>query len=175
MLSKFRQKNLVNMVMLTLIASSSLWIFFNETRPIILNSKFVETGKISNIFNTDRYSQYFANMPDLKNSFSKGARLIENHSCQNIGLIFDGLNWEYPIWVSFKDKVRIEHIQVDNNSKKYFQNQRYDDFTPCALISDKKGNFAKNQLSYQGLTYDRLPESQGLAVFIARNYLRKIS
>jgi len=84
--------------------------------------------------------QYFRNRPDLKESYSKTARLIQGMRCKDIGLHMGEDDWEYPLWVLMQETsghaFRIEHVDVANESSKI----PLRNFEPCAVIRiDEKG------------------------------------
>ena len=132
-----------NVIMVILVITSFHWVFKNESRPLI--------GQNS-IFNTRRVDQYFNDFIILKRkgiikSYYDCALIVSSRGCNNIGLHLDGDHWEYPLWVLIKQSSermpRIEHVAVQNDSKRYL----IGNFNPCALLStDKFGKMSLNIL-----------------------------
>ena len=59
--------------------------------------------------------------------------------CHTIGLISEGDDWEYPLWVLFNEKTagnfRLKHVNVKNQSAKLAP--EFDDSELCAIVSTK--------------------------------------
>ena len=138
-LSHFFKTKVANTLALGLIGLSFIWVCFNETRPLILNSQIVETGRIENIFNQSRSDQYFSSNPDLRPFYVDAVNFIESHICPNIGLSFGGNTWEYPIWALLKNqahpRIRMEHINLENASFEKYKAKAYQNFIPCMLVA----------------------------------------
>jgi 4-amino-4-deoxy-L-arabinose transferase-like glycosyltransferase len=115
----------------------ALW---NTTRPLapplgaIVRTVVENSPLPPTILTADRESQYFTSRPDLWRSYVFASRLIKASGATNIGLKFDGDDWEYPLLALIKaeprDKPRIEHINVDNQSGKISSK----DFKPDLLV-----------------------------------------
>jgi hypothetical protein len=101
-------------------------VLWNATRPLAppldaIVRTIVEGSPLPpTILTADRESQYFTSRPDLWRSYVFASRLIKASGATNIGLKFDGDDWEYPLLALIKtdprDKPRIEHINVNNQS-----------------------------------------------------------
>lgn len=103
--------------------TSLQYIFQNPTRPLL--------GKNS-ILTTDRLHQYFSVMPDYFKSYQSLAQSINKLECNDIGLMMDINDWEYPLWIltraSGRD-IHFEHILVDNPSRVLETES-----APCAIV-----------------------------------------
>lgn len=138
---------ITNSIALVLVSFASLWIFYNNTRPIVGNSDTFNTIFITNsdIFNTSRIDQYFSRRPELRDPYVAAARFLRSQECRNIGLSLRNTDWEiiddweYPFWVLLKEnnneRIRFEHINVENVSAIRSKMHRFNGFTPCAIIS----------------------------------------
>ncbi|MDJ0702076.1 MAG: glycosyltransferase family 39 protein [Leptolyngbyaceae cyanobacterium MO_188.B28] len=138
-LTHFFKTKVANALALGLIGLSFIWVCFNETRPLILNSQIVEAGRIENIFNQTRSELYFASDPELGPFYVDAAKFIKSNTCPNIGLSFGGNTWEYPLWALLKNQahptIRLEHVNVDNESSEKYQSKPFQDFIPCMLVA----------------------------------------
>ena len=114
-----------------------LWLR-NPTRPLV---------GANSILDTERSRQYFANRPDLFTMYGKQVEAISDFQCNDIGLMTDIDDWEYPIWVMTKtygmNDINFEHILVDNVSGKLAN-----DFDPCAILSTYP--LQEEVITYQG-------------------------
>ena len=145
-LSRYNDKLAKGIVLLTLLLSLP-YLFYNSTRPIIP------------ILNTPRIEQYFADREYLKQPYIEGAKFLQSRSCLDIGLFsYDEDLWEYPLWMLLqeKNKVRIKHINVTNESGIKSGTHPAENFIPCAIfvfntkdgelinkISTKDGNYVQ--------------------------------
>jgi hypothetical protein len=137
-LSEAIRRPVANVLVSGLLCASFIWVGFNETRPLIFNSQIVETKQVQNIFNQSRIEQYFSGRPDLKEDYLGATDFIQSKTCTQIGLALGGDAWEYPLWVVLnnhaKPSLRIEHINVDNDSANQESNSYRQSFSPCALV-----------------------------------------
>jgi 4-amino-4-deoxy-L-arabinose transferase-like glycosyltransferase len=155
-LSTFWNRRLVHVVAITLIFASLPWVLFDENKPLIANSSSLKTGRIENIFNTNRLDLYFIGRPDIKESMIGAADFIKSQQCSDIGMSFDRLDvYEYPLWVLLnrsKTEYRLGHVDVDNPSVKRYDVQPFKDFHPC-LIYDTY--YREENIKVQGQNYVR--------------------
>lgn len=97
-LSKLSNYKIANSIIVVLILSSFLWVFFNETRPLILDTHvFKESSRIENIFNTSRTEQYFtyrASTRTLKDPYVRAVNFVKSKNCSKIGLSLPYDPWE---------------------------------------------------------------------------------
>ncbi|MGF1495725.1 MAG: glycosyltransferase family 39 protein [Elainellaceae cyanobacterium] len=163
-------RRFTNIIVAGLLCISFIWVGFNETRPLILNSQVVETQQVQNIFNQSRIDQYFAARPDLKNSYIEAARFIEAQGCSSIGLNFGGNTWEYPFWVLLnshaKPSLQIKHVGVNNASSAQTQMPAYRNFIPCAVVAHEVEATEQEEIVAFQDTYRRQWHEGGLSIFL---------
>ena len=104
------------------------YLFFNRSKPIL--------GQNS-IFKVPRQHQYFTNWPRLAKPFIAISKYASEQNFKDIGIFRGGDTWEYPLDIiispSFDENIRIEDINVDNESQKYMDNSQ-SDFSPELII-----------------------------------------
>ncbi len=170
-MSELLKPKLANALATFMIVFSLLWVFLNESRPIILNSKIFEENRIENIFNKTRTAQYFVNLPELKYQDKGAVNLIKSQGCKNIGLSFSGNTWEYPLWVLFqKDSdeiIRLEHINVRNDSAIKVNDYPYREFTACAIIASQTEDAQKQEIIVNDKVYRREWSKGAVSVFLS--------
>jgi hypothetical protein len=112
-----------------LVVSAVPAVLLNPARPLI--------GEHT-VLVTDRLDQYFANRPELAESYSQVARQLSDAHCAHIGLASGSDDWEYPLWVSLfrtpLSDIRIEHVQVSNPSADLSNQAQFKSFVPCAVV-----------------------------------------
>jgi hypothetical protein len=104
---RYKYVALLSALMLTF---SSPWITKNATRPMWAES---------NIFNTSRMEQYFKTQPELFPLYADSALELESMGCQNVGLYFENISFEYPFWrllARHHKTINIQHVNVENVS-----------------------------------------------------------
>lgn len=132
-LSNIAKHKIANIIIVSLILLSFAWVFFNKSRPLLGNN---------NIFSADRISLYFYNNFGLKDPYIYATNFLMSKGCSNIGLVLGGDDWEYPFWVLLRgnDKnIRIEHVNVQNESAVKSSQHLFATFAPCAIISSNQG------------------------------------
>jgi hypothetical protein len=88
------------------------------------------------VFAVNREQQYFANQPALLAPYLAAREGLAAAGCSRIGLLANGNDWEYPLWVaasSLPQPISIEHVGVDNVSARLTS----DAFQPCVIVSIK--------------------------------------
>jgi hypothetical protein len=129
-LGNLRWRNVADTMVVMLLVASSPWVLYNKSRPLIGSR---------NILALDRVEQYFSNVPAFKDPFVEAARGVKSSECRNIGLSLSEDDWEYPIWVLIKpvgtETVRIQHVDVRNQSMRKSAIAPFVAFRPCAIIS----------------------------------------
>ncbi|MBF0553681.1 MAG: glycosyltransferase family 39 protein [Nitrospirae bacterium] len=137
---------LINAAIALVLLSSLPWVFLNERRPLIAKN---------NIFVTGRISQYFINRPEIKEPYTGAAAIIQSKGCTSIGLSLPNDDtWEYPLWILLNRpaaNMRIEHINVKNESARYSTQYPFNNFVPCAVISlrpEERAGFILNNFDY---------------------------
>lgn len=162
---------LANTIATSLIIASLLWVFFNESRPLIANSKTVEENRLENLWNTSRTDQYFINRPELQQPYTKAVDLLVAGNCTNIGLRLGSDTWEYPFWMLLQGKsdhpFRIEHVAVDNASA--IQAGSLSDkntFSPCALVVSGVVERRDREIIFNNQVYRNQWSQNNVSVFI---------
>ncbi|MEL4896993.1 hypothetical protein [Crocosphaera sp. Alani8] len=126
------------------------WLFFNDTRPLI-----VENGVLSQ----PRVEHYFITQKQYQSPYLNVSNKLQSYECSNIGLIMRGTSFEYPLWriLQLSQKpITIGHINVINESAKLASQSPHKDFKPCIILSSVRFNpneESKNSLTYNGKTY----------------------
>ncbi|ASC71322.1 uncharacterized protein XM38_022740 [Halomicronema hongdechloris C2206] len=155
--------------------ASSLWIFFNETRPLIANSQSIESKAIQNIFNQSRVEQYFISEQKYKSAYLDAAEFIESSQCSDIGLMLSGNTWEYPLWVltnnHARPNLRIEHVGVENESALKVSAPDRANFSPCMIIANEVEAARTEQINLAGHIYQRTPEPESISIFMETDYI----
>ncbi|MBX2865477.1 MAG: hypothetical protein KTR27_18150 [Leptolyngbyaceae cyanobacterium MAG.088] len=127
-------RKVVNALTLFLVLLSLQWVFYNDFRPLI--------GE-NNIFITPRTSQYFVTQPDLEKLYTDTANEINNQSCTTLGVVYEGISFEYPYWLLLnapRRNFKFQHISVLNDSKSLEVNPRYNKFEPCLVMKTTSHN-----------------------------------
>jgi hypothetical protein len=116
-----------------------------------------------NIFNIPRLGVMLRNL-ELRHDYTETTDIIIGRNCHSIGLVGDGEEWEYPIWVLFRNKLndsfRIENVLVDNISARI----KIADFDPCALLVIKPGE--PDRIVYNNIVYDRVLDLDSADVYL---------
>lgn len=118
-------------IVVLLVVAAQFALLYNETRPLL-------GGK--SIFVVPRLEQYFRNRTDLYPQYVHAAFLLKDTLCSQVGILNpDESIWEYPLWVLLEggpgSSVRIEHLQVANQSAKASVPGAMSDFIPCGLVA----------------------------------------
>jgi hypothetical protein len=116
-----------------------------------------------NIFNTPR-SFVMLRRLDLQHDYPSATDTIIEKGCHSIGLVGDGEEWEYPLWVLFRNKwgdsFRIENILVENISAGI----KIADFNPCAVLVIKPGE--PDRIVYNNVVYQRALDLDSVDVYL---------
>ena len=127
-LDKFRARWLTNMCLIAIVATSMVWVFNNESRPLL--------GK-NNILETDRSIQYMSRDKTLYDPFTETVDLLRRRACPQVGLMTSEDSWEYALWVMLRQTqpdIIIEHVNVENISNKFSSQLPFSAFYPCAVV-----------------------------------------
>ncbi|WP_071517274.1 glycosyltransferase family 39 protein [Geitlerinema sp. PCC 9228] len=164
-----QRRLLANSLAGLLFVSSLLWVFFNESRPLIANSQIVETDQVVNIFNQSRRDLYFINRPDLQQPYTAATDWLRSQSCSQIGLSIGGDTWEYPLWMLLGEEiggnpVRIKHVNVSNKTSvgAVFQKET---FTPCAIFAYDSDAAQQSELTENQRKYTQAWSQEGMRIF----------
>lgn len=160
---------IVNFIGVILILSCQPYVFYNASRPVLLNHKFVNNINGS-IFSVDRISQLFSNNPQLKEPYIDAVNFIEDKKCYDIGLLMNEDSWEYPFWViarnSSKELFNFEHINVKNLSSVKYRVYPYRNFIPCAIISIDTED--REKIVTKQIIYTKVWAAKPLVVFTVK-------
>ena len=157
-LTQFRARWLIGISMLALVATSMVWVFYNETHRL--------SGK-ENIFDSDRAQQYMFKNRSLYRPFIETVDLLNRKSCSNIGLMTDWDGWEYPLWVMLKKdllSVHIEHVNVENISSRFSNMSPYNQFEPCAIVMINPE--PPNEVSVRNISFTLIQTEGIVSVFM---------
>jgi hypothetical protein len=103
-------KRVTSILAMLFLCQSTLWLFHNYTRPIIASK---------NILNTSRQEQYFMNRPELQEQYVAVSQKILAADAQNVGLMIQENDWEYPLWMlteALSRGIQIRHTHIGNIS-----------------------------------------------------------
>ncbi|MEN8444229.1 MAG: hypothetical protein ABG776_04360, partial [Cyanobacteria bacterium J06555_13] len=156
---------------LFLVVCALPWLFFNELRPVVINSQIIKTGNFENIFYLPREKQYFLNRSDLntpENPYIRASDVIAKAQCSTLGLSLKSPgtashnNWEYPFWVLLRNNgasvTELQHLNVDNYSKPLMEHQAYQNFSPECILAIEKDAVEEdlpNLAMQETVTYDQ--------------------
>jgi len=130
LLSRIQNGWIANSFVMLLVLAALPWVLRNGSRPLL---------EKNNIFTTSRIEQYFINRPNLSEPYSQSTQILSELHCSDVGLMMGEDDWEYPLWILLNEKttgtIRLEHIQVNNNSRREVTDNQPGTFTPCAILS----------------------------------------
>jgi len=116
-----------------------------------------------NIFNTPRIWGTLRRL-DLQSDYTAATDYIIEQNCHSIGLVGSGEEWEYPVWVLFRNKwgdsFRIENVLVENVSGEI----KISGFDPCALLVIRPGE--PDKISYNNVVYVRVLDLENADVYL---------
>lgn len=138
------KEKIAQYVLILVILFSYPYLVHNELRPLVGDKS---------IFTTDRLSQYFSARFDVQQDYVEAAQIARENRCQNVGLISRPDAWEYPLWVLLNQQVsvRLEHINVQNQSNAAATDKQYQAFQPCSVVSI--GQPATDQIKVNAQVY----------------------
>jgi hypothetical protein len=153
-----------------LIAASTLYVFENETRPIIG----IRSNTINSVFTASRVDQIFKRFSEVKNEYVSSTQFVETENCSRVGLDLGEYGLEYPLWVLLqkvnRDRVWIEHVNVRNLSTAKLAAKSSVDFLPCAVIAARWDG--EESISEESMArYTKAWSSARVHVFIKREPL----
>ena len=93
-----------------------------------------------NVFSISRDALYFMDGPSLQNSYNYAADFVLSTGCRDIGFYVDVPQMEYQLWALLglgygTGNFRMEHVNVENDTKYLTQKPPYKGFSPCAVIA----------------------------------------
>lgn len=140
-----------------------------KTRPLVINTKFVEERQVETIFNQSRTDRYFSSRPKLAKPFIATVDHLASQSCNEIGLIITGDTWEYPLWKlgreQSKRSLRFEHLQVENPSSKLASQPPHQDFQACMVLTDKPDYLEQTELQLGDRRYRQTWEQGDIKIY----------
>ena len=142
-----------------LLLSALPWVLFNSSRPLMGDQS---------IRNRTRLDQYFNNRPELRDAFLGAAYFLKADKCGQIGLDIGTNDWEYPFWPLLNpdanDAIRIEHVNVKNESGLISVLPYFSRFSPCAIISSRADQV--EELATKTGAYTKEWASSPISVFV---------
>ena len=142
-----------------LLLSALPWVLFNSSRPLMGDQS---------VWKGTRLDQYFNNRPELRDAFLGAAYFLTSKQCGQIGLDMDSNDWEYPFWPLLKpagsEAIRIEHVQVKNESGVISVLPHFSRFNPCAIISSRADQV--DELTTKTGAYTKEWASSPISVFV---------
>lgn len=168
-LSELFKKPIANTITAGFLAISFFWVLCNETRPLVINTKFVEERKVETIFNQSRADRYFSSRPKLAKPFLATVDYLAGQSCSDIGLIIGGDTWEYPLWKLGREQskrpLRFEHLQVNNPSSALASQPPHQDFEACMVMTVKPEYLEQTDLQLGDRSYRQTWEQGDIKIY----------
>lgn len=129
-LNSFEKAKVGHLLALALVVSAYPWLFKIESRPLLpqAGSSLVQNS----ILNESRLNLYFANAPGRRDDYVEFTNQIKDAGCSRVGLMLEGEDPEYLLWVLMgapRRELQIEWV-VSGVTSRYAPK----DFKPCALI-----------------------------------------
>ncbi|TVU53877.1 MAG: hypothetical protein EA414_10070 [Arthrospira sp. PLM2.Bin9] len=172
-MDKLLKPKIGNSVAIIMIIASLLWLIFNESRPLVFNSKILSENQVNNLWTLSRNDQYFINIPKLQAPYSESVDFILTENCKDVGLILGGDTWEYPFWVLFKQKsdrpITLRHIMINNESAIKAKISPHQDFSPCAIIASGVAEINNPEIIIDQQVYQPQWSKEVVTVFIKHN------
>jgi hypothetical protein len=145
-----------------LLLSALPWVLFNSSRPLMGDQS---------IWKRTRLDHYFNNRPQLRNAYLGAAHFLKSKQCGQIGLDIGPNDWEYPFWPllnpSANEAIRIEHVNVENESGLISVLPYFSRFTPCAIISSRADQV--DELATETGVYTKEWASSPISVFVRKS------
>jgi hypothetical protein len=164
-LSRSLNRNVIVTIALALLVSALPWVLLNKTRPLL---GFL--GRPS-VLNQSRSEQYFNNGIYERDAYLEAAYFVKSKKCGQIGLdIGYAYDWEYPFWAflnpAARDSIRIEHVNVKNDSRAMSLLPYFRRFSPCAIISTRPDRL--HELTIETGTYTKEWASGPISIFLRK-------
>jgi 4-amino-4-deoxy-L-arabinose transferase-like glycosyltransferase len=173
------QRRIAHILVVSLLTLSLIWVFCNETRPLLANKQFIENRQWENVFLMPRFDQYFMSASQqakgrkqLQKDVVGAVERLQADQCREVGLVVGGNSWEYPYWMRaqevMKKSVRLEHLQVDNPSARQVS-AAYKSFQPCALLVIPGKGGDRPTLTVNGIPFEKQWQGPKTSVFVRRS------
>jgi 4-amino-4-deoxy-L-arabinose transferase-like glycosyltransferase len=140
---KLESKILSFFFMFLLLIYAMPYLFMNKSRPLVGTLSHNNSGSYTflaaPVWTSIRNELYFIRRPNLYKSYKEITSKINNNDCESIGLIMGNDDWEYPLWVLVKERIKNDNLKFFNikasnrSSAKYLKNNI--NLEPCAIIS----------------------------------------
>ncbi len=160
-LSKRSNEKVIVTIAFALLLSALPWVLFNSSRPLMGDQS---------IRNRTRLDQYFNNRPKLEDAFLGAAYFLKSNKCGRIGLDIGINDWEYPFWPLLNpdanEAIRIEHVNVKNESGLISVLPNFSRFSPCAIISSRADQV--EELATETGAYTKEWASSPISVFVRK-------
>ena len=160
-LFKRLNEKVIATIAFALLLSAVPWLFLNSTRPLMGDQS---------IRKHTRVDHYFIDRANWRDAFLGAADFLKANKCGQIGLDVGHNDWEYPFWPILKrernDAIRIEHVNVKNESAVISFLPYFSGFRPCAIISSRGDQV--NELATETGTYKKEWASSPISVFVRK-------
>jgi hypothetical protein len=158
-LFKRLNEKVIATIAFALLLSALPWVFLNSTRPLMGDQS---------IRKHTRVDHYFIDRANWRDAFVGAADFLKANKCGQIGLDVGHNDWEYPFWPILKrernDVIRIEHVNVKNESGLISVLPYFSRFTPCAIISSRTDRV--EELTTETGAYTKGWASSPISVFV---------
>lgn len=139
-------------IMSILMLASLSYLFLSPERPLL---------GANSVLITSRFDQYSSSSYNF-DSYREQARVLSQLQCNDIGLMANIDDWEYPLWVMTKaygKSIHLEHILVDNPSGRLEA-----EFNPCAIVVTYP--FQDQTIIYRNESFSKFSEVDRLSLFV---------
>ena len=129
------------------------YVFFNPAHPL---------AGPDNVLSINRQYQYFYSLSSNLDPYFQQAHAINELQCDEIGLMSQRNDWEYPLWVltnAHGRDIRFEHVFVENPSGKLDTG-----FKPCAIVATHP--VPERTLVFKNVVFVKANETGVLSLFV---------
>ena len=124
------------------------WLFVN-LRPAILHNALRPLGTERSVLTTERFRQYFVDLPALETPFRLGAHLVVRSGCRRVGIDASSARQEYPLLARIRElapETQFRHVGVANSSARYEDRAPFTE--PCAVLCSGCGGIPEKRNEY---------------------------
>ena len=110
------------------------WLTFN-VRPSVLHNALRPLGTERSALTTERYKQFFVDLPWFEDAYRLGAEWVARSGCRRVGMDLSVMPHEYPLLARIRELApgtRFRHVSVRNSSAKYDDRAAFAE--PCAVV-----------------------------------------
>jgi hypothetical protein len=156
------RRRIANAVGLLLLLCGIPWILHCTLRPLV--------GE-ENIFNTSRLTLFFKNPTGETHigPFQNGRAFLKTQDVSRVGLITLNSSWEYIWWVMLQEdnpEVRIEHVNIADVSRRFYEKEPFAGFQPEAVVSLEKETSEQDSIEVNGIPYSRRWSEGDAAIYL---------